>query len=88
MQLYIFFALIKILFQLHYKTVLQASETDLSALKELKKQSSEVSFAVLDEKDQSPEELKYYGRLKKKQERRRVRRSALEVAKTYKLKIL
>ena len=57
----------------------QASESDLDTLRELKTASSEIDFNVLDQKDLSPDELEYYAKLRKKKEKRRVRRSAMQV---------
>ncbi|XP_078495959.1 uncharacterized protein LOC100175984 [Ciona intestinalis] len=58
-------------------SVAKASETDMSELQSQMMQSSDVDYSTLDQEDLSPEEHEYYNRRRLKQEKRRVRRSAL-----------
>ncbi|XP_077976290.1 polycystin family receptor for egg jelly-like isoform X1 [Styela clava] len=58
-------------------SVAKSSETNMGDLKDQLLQPSELNFNTLDNVDLSPDEFEYYNRLKLKQEKKRVRRSAL-----------
>lgn len=51
----------------------------MGSLKEQMMKPSDINFNTLDEVDQSPDEFEYFNKIKLKEEKRRVRRSALDV---------
>ena len=59
----------------------------MSDLKNQKLKSSEINYATLDEEDLSPDEHEFYKKRSFKKEKRRVRRSALEVKIRYVLQV-